>query len=222
MSGVPFTFAGQAGPLPLAELDADFAFLSTGSLALLTDTSVTPSVITVSAPVGTIIASYTPGLTLSILVANTTTTTTPTINLNALGAKTIINANGTALTVGQIVASQLINVVYDGTNFRLMSQSVPVIGGTAFILALPTSTPSIVQSVRITSPAITHNSTGNYTVTHNLGTAIYGVQATVLQSSGTVGVVTVFSPTSSQISFLTLVGGSLSDAIGDVYLSFTF
>jgi hypothetical protein len=29
--GVPFTFAGQAGPIPLAELDADFAFLTTGT-----------------------------------------------------------------------------------------------------------------------------------------------------------------------------------------------
>lgn len=29
--GVPFTFAGQAGPIPLAELDADFAALSSGS-----------------------------------------------------------------------------------------------------------------------------------------------------------------------------------------------
>jgi hypothetical protein len=29
--GVPYTFAGQAGPIPLAELDADFAALSSGS-----------------------------------------------------------------------------------------------------------------------------------------------------------------------------------------------
>jgi hypothetical protein len=28
---VPFTFSGQAGPLPLAELDADFTFLTTGT-----------------------------------------------------------------------------------------------------------------------------------------------------------------------------------------------
>jgi hypothetical protein len=95
-------------------------------------------------------------------------------------------------------------------------------GNSGYILCLPTSTPSIVSSVRITSPAITHNSTGNYTVTHNLGTTTYGVSATVLQSSGSVGVVTVFSPTSTQISFLALVGGSLSDAIGDVYLNFIY
>ena len=95
-------------------------------------------------------------------------------------------------------------------------------GSTAYILALPSGTPSVVQSLRITSPAIVRNSLGNYTITHNLGTAAYGVTATVLQNSGSVGVVTVFAPTSSQISFLTLVGGSLSDAIGDVYLNFIF
>jgi hypothetical protein len=32
--GVPFIFAGQAGPIPLAELDADFAFLASfGNIA---------------------------------------------------------------------------------------------------------------------------------------------------------------------------------------------
>jgi hypothetical protein len=116
--GVPFTFAGQAGPIPLAELDADFAFVTP---AILIDTSVTPSVITVSLQAGLPIPSvYTTGLVLFILVANTTTTTTPTINLNGIGAKTIVNADGSALTVGQIVAGQIIEVVYDGTNFRLI------------------------------------------------------------------------------------------------------
>src|ERR1700677_2609866 len=32
--GVPFTFAGQSGPIPLAELDADFAALASGSAFL--------------------------------------------------------------------------------------------------------------------------------------------------------------------------------------------
>jgi hypothetical protein len=95
-------------------------------------------------------------------------------------------------------------------------------GNTGYILCLPQASPSIVSSIRITSPAITRSSTGTYVVTHNLGTAIYGVTATVLQNSGAVGVVTVFGPTSTQISFLTLVGGSLSDAIGDVYLNFIY
>lgn len=95
-------------------------------------------------------------------------------------------------------------------------------GNTAYILSLPSASPSIISSVRITTPAIVRNSLGNFTVTHNLGTTVYGVAATVLQSSGSVGVVTVFAPSSTQISFLCLVGGSLSDAIGDVYLNFIF
>ena len=49
-----------------------------------------------------------------------------------------------------------------------------------------------------------------------------GVAATVAQSGGSIGVVDVFSPTSSQISFLTFVAGALSDTAGDVYLNFVF
>jgi hypothetical protein len=140
--GVPFTFAGQAGPIPLAELDADFAFVTP---AILVDTSVTPSVITVSLQAGIPIpVAYTTGLVLFILVANTTTTTTPTINLNGIGAKTIVNADGSALTVGQIVAGQIIEVVYDGTNFRLIggasspTSGVFTITGVGFSGAAPT------------------------------------------------------------------------------------
>jgi hypothetical protein len=120
---VPYTFAGQAGPLPLSELDADFAFLGTGSLTYLTDSSVTPNVVTVTLPTpsGVPVIAYAPGLLLLVQVANTITSTTPTINVNTLGAKTIVNADGSALIAGQITAGTLVELVYDGTNFRLIS-----------------------------------------------------------------------------------------------------
>jgi hypothetical protein len=121
--GVPYTFAGQAGPIPLAELDADFAFLSASS-SFLTDTGTTNLlVVTLQPASGPAPIAYSPGLTLLVLAENTTTTTTPSVNLNGLGAETIVNSNGTALAVGQIVAGQLLQLVYDGTNFRLMGTS---------------------------------------------------------------------------------------------------
>src|ERR1700733_9811596 len=121
--GVPYTFAGQAGPIPLAELDADFAFLSASS-SFLTDTGTTNLIaVTLQPASGPAPVAYSPGLTLLVLAANTTTT--PSVNLNGLGAKTIVNSNGTALAVGQIVAGQLLQLVYDGTNFRLMGTSSP-------------------------------------------------------------------------------------------------
>jgi hypothetical protein len=216
---VPYLFAPQPGPIPLAELDANFAFATSGN-TILTDTSGTPGVITVSLPNGQT-PSYFAGLTLSILVANTIQAANPTISLNSLSPQILINANTGTIKQGQIGAANIITVLYDGTNFRLVSQTGSG-GNSAYILCLPSSTPSIVSSIRIASPAIIRNSLGNYTVTHNLGATIYGVSATVVQSSGAVGVLSVFSPTSSQISFLALVAGSLSDAIGDVYLTFIY
>jgi hypothetical protein len=151
-------------------------------------------------------------------IINNTAGTTP-LKISAAGVLTVTGqtvfgaATGGAQGAGTLNAQGLfINGV----------TVVPGSGSTASILALPTTSPSIVSSVRITSPAIVRNSIGNYTVTHNLGLTPYGVSATVLQSSGTVGVVTVFAPTSTQISFLALVAGSLSDAIGDIYLNFVF
>lgn len=52
---------------------------------------------------------------------NANTTTTPTLNVNSIGAKTITNPDGTALAVGQISANSIQKVVYDGTNFQLVS-----------------------------------------------------------------------------------------------------
>lgn len=57
--------------------------------------------------------------------ANTTNTGTASINLNSLGAKTIVkvtNALTTVLSDGDIFAGQMIDLVYDGTNMQMVSQ----------------------------------------------------------------------------------------------------
>ena len=59
-------------------------------------------------------------------VSATNTTTTPTLNLNTIGAKTIVNKIGGALTIGQIVASGWYQFQYDsGTDkFLLLNSEV--------------------------------------------------------------------------------------------------
>jgi hypothetical protein len=47
------------------------------------------------------------------------TTTTPTLNVNGLGAKTIVQADGTAMVAGDLKGNAILDLVYDGTNFRL-------------------------------------------------------------------------------------------------------
>jgi hypothetical protein len=62
--------------------------------------------------------SYTNGLTVTFIPANTNTGAS-TININSIGAVAIQNPDGSALQAGQIVASQLVTLVYQGTSFRL-------------------------------------------------------------------------------------------------------
>jgi len=51
--------------------------------------------------------------------ASPNATATPTLAVNGLAAKTLIHKDGTALIAGDIAASTLYEVVYDGTNMRI-------------------------------------------------------------------------------------------------------
>lgn len=55
--------------------------------------------------------------------ANTLNTGAATLNVNALGAKDIKKNYNTALETGDILANQLVSVIYDGTNFQMLSPS---------------------------------------------------------------------------------------------------
>lgn len=55
--------------------------------------------------------------------ANTLNTGAATLNVNSLGAKDIKKNYNSALETGDIVANQLVSVIYDGTNFQMLSPS---------------------------------------------------------------------------------------------------
>lgn len=69
----------------------------------------------------TIVANFTNNITLvegrRILIeaGATTTSTTPTLNVDGTGARTIVNADGSALVAGDIVAGGYYDLVYDAT-----------------------------------------------------------------------------------------------------------
>ena len=64
--------------------------------------------------------AYTSGMAVFLRFGNANTSTTPTINLNSLGAKTIVESDGaTALLAGALNGDHLL--VYDGTNFRVLN-----------------------------------------------------------------------------------------------------
>ena len=54
--------------------------------------------------------------------ANTANTGAATLNVNALGAKNILKKNDQALVTGDIEASQIVVVIYDGTSWQMVSQ----------------------------------------------------------------------------------------------------
>lgn len=58
-----------------------------------------------------------------VFITTSTNTATPTINLNGLGAKTIVYRDGAALAAGAWLTGALVTVVYDGTNVRLLEAS---------------------------------------------------------------------------------------------------
>lgn len=71
--------------------------------------------------------AYFVGMTI-MFKANTANTGAATLNVNALGAITIKKLRDQDLSTGDIEASQWVIVVYDGTNFQMMSQisQVPI------------------------------------------------------------------------------------------------
>ena len=64
--------------------------------------------------------SYTTGMVVRFK-ANTVNTGAATLNVNSLGAKTIVKGVNTTLADGDIAASSLNTVIYDGTNFVLQN-----------------------------------------------------------------------------------------------------
>lgn len=64
--------------------------------------------------------------------ANTANTGAATLNVNGLGAKTIVKGVNTTLADGDIAAGQINTVIYDGTNFVLQSPVSTALTPTSF------------------------------------------------------------------------------------------
>jgi hypothetical protein len=65
-------------------------------------------------------SSYTAGMVVNFK-ANTVNTGAATLNVNSLGAKSIVKSYNVALVNGDIKANQIVSVIYDGTNFQMLS-----------------------------------------------------------------------------------------------------
>jgi hypothetical protein len=77
---------------------------------------------TITATVSPSLTAYAVGQSFKFLPAATNTGAT-TINISALGAKSIVKNGTTPLSAGDLVSGSMTQIVYDGTNFQLIGAS---------------------------------------------------------------------------------------------------
>lgn len=77
-----------------------------------------------ASPVPQVVLAYKAGLRL-VFKANVANTGAVTVNLNGMGGKSIVTQGGTALLAGDIEASGVYEIVYDGTNFQIIGFTSP-------------------------------------------------------------------------------------------------
>jgi hypothetical protein len=120
-------FAADTGPEALSLLDTNYAALTAPlntlanfSNAYIDSGAVNASIVTVAAPQ---VFAYVDGIILQVKIAVTNTSTAPTINVNGLGAKTIVNPDGSTLAIGALVGGGWALLQYEGTSgkFQLLN-----------------------------------------------------------------------------------------------------
>jgi hypothetical protein len=121
---IPNTFANATTAIPLSQLDNNYSTITSaindantyGNYAVDSG-SVNAYAITLS----NVTTTYTAGLPIQFKPANTNTGAS-TLNVNSQGAKNIY-LNNAALTANVIQANTVVSVVYDGTQFQMVSSS---------------------------------------------------------------------------------------------------
>lgn len=106
-AGSAATDSANYGQLQTAVQNSTGSFLTVSGTDTITAT-VTPS-----------LTAYAVGQTFKFIAAATNTGAV-TINISALGAKSIVKNGSTALSAGELVSGAMYQIVYDGTNFQLI------------------------------------------------------------------------------------------------------
>ena len=126
-------------------------------------------------------AAYSTGMVVQFK-ANTANTGACTLNVNSLGAKTIKKEVSLDLADNDILASQLVSVIYDGTNFQLISPiATKASGGSLTLSATGTTTITTnfrIKSVRVSALAggsggVPSVSNGSYDATTATNQCVY-------------------------------------------------
>lgn len=120
----PIAFTGQSPPWSLTQLDANFTTIQATINDTLTysnyfvDQSGVANSIIISIP-NTITVALTAGTVLFVKVANTVTGAT-TLTINALVAQAVVNPDGSAMSLNQLLSGAIAIFAYDGTRFQFV------------------------------------------------------------------------------------------------------
>ena len=124
---IPNVFQNQTGNITLSQLDTDFSTLATAindpasySNYAVDSGIVNAYIITLNPAPSTLASMVGVTITFKPLVSNTGAST---INMNSYGALNILNFDNSALNAGQIIAGNIVQLSYNGTNFILMGSS---------------------------------------------------------------------------------------------------
>jgi hypothetical protein len=122
---IPNVFQNQTGNIPLSQLDTDFSTIATAvndpaSYAnyAVDSGAINAYIITLNPAPSSLASMVGVTITFKPLVTNTGAST---INVNGFGAINIVNSDSSALIAGEIVAGNIFQLSYNGTNFILMS-----------------------------------------------------------------------------------------------------
>lgn len=110
-----------------------------GSVVTLTSVAGTDTITANTAPS---IGSYAKGQEFLLFPAGANTTNAVTLNINGLGAKSVTKNGANALAIGDIPASGVVPLYYDGTQFQLGSASAGALIGVQVFTGNGTYTPT--------------------------------------------------------------------------------
>lgn len=142
------TSTGSTGAFNVSDPSVVQAGIQKGSQLYAATTGAANTYVAVLVPA---LTAYTTGMEVHLKI-NATNTGASTVNINALGAKSIVKNISTALTGGELPINSEITLRYDGTNFVLSASSSPQL----------TSRNGILTAIAATNATTT-------TITHSLG-----------------------------------------------------
>lgn len=115
-------------------------------------------------------SAYFPGMFINFK-AGTANTAAATLNVNGLGAKAIVKNTSTALETGDILANQIVTVIYDGTNFQMVNKNVVSVSLTSQVTGiLPIANGGTSLATRnYNSGAVAGATTSTTVIAHGIG-----------------------------------------------------